>query len=235
MDVAKIETPIRLQLIDPAGRHFKWYRISVEQEEGLFSDIRVVVQFGRIGQQGERLVRHFSDIEDAANYVRVKTSEKLKRGYIQVEDSTEYRVKGCKLCDLLERFQSDSCFIAEFPNSVFLLNWDQTYRGRSMLVFKQHLEDFFNLAPSDILSILPEIRACERSLVAAFEADRINYLFMGNQSGHFHLHLVPRYKEDPNWGSSPFLDTHRATRPQLTHQHYEAEAKLVKKYIAVES
>lgn len=222
----------RLQLIDADARHFKYYNIRLESESGLFLEIRAVIERGRIGQRPQKIVRYFSTVQDAEKYFNRKKNEKLKKGYVEVgQDSDFVRVSDCPLCKLLSRARSDSCFIYEFDNSVFFLNWDQTYRGRSMLVFKNHIEDFFNLAPSQILQILPEIRVCERALKEGFGADRINYLFMGNQAGHFHLHFVPRYKDDANWGSSPFLDTSRASSPQREDKFYENEARIAREAV----
>jgi diadenosine tetraphosphate (Ap4A) HIT family hydrolase len=100
-----------------------------------------------------------------------------------------------------------------------------------MLIFKKHIPDFFRLAPSELLASLGEIKRCEIAIRQAFGAKLMNYLFMGNRAGHVHLHLVPRYESDPNFGSSPFLETNRAVEPRLTESQYRKIAEKIRKNI----
>ena len=103
---------------------------------------------------------------------------------------------------------------------MLLVGWDQTYPGRSLLVFRKHIPDFFRLAPSELLSSLSEIHKAELAIRTAFAPEMMNYLFMGNITGHVHLHLVPRYRDDPHFGESPFLDSARVREPQLEADEY---------------
>ena len=54
---------------------------------------------------------------------------------------------------------------------------------------------------------------------------------MGNTADHVHLHLVPRYESDPNFGSSPFMDTSRAVEPQLSDHEYRQIAKSLRLHL----
>ncbi len=220
---------VNLQLVDQKRQTYKWYKITFEPNyKDLFSKCRVIIERGRIGQAGEKIERTFHDITEGDKYFRMKIKEKMSKGYV-AHDGVATVVEGsCALCDLLTRADQDACYVCEFRKTVFFLNWDQTYLGRSMLVFKQHISDFFSLAPSELLEMLGEIRRAERALRVAFSPDLMNYLFMGNRAGHVHLHLVPRYRDDPRYGQSPFLDTSRAVEPQLAEQEYAELARIVR-------
>jgi diadenosine tetraphosphate (Ap4A) HIT family hydrolase len=80
-----------------------------------------------------------------------------------------------------------------------------------------------------MLRWLSDVKRAEMQIRSAFHPDMMNYLFMGNVTQHAHLHLVPRYKTDPNFGESPFLDTSRVRRPSLTPDDYRAIAERVRR------
>ena len=223
---------IKLQRIDPSDRAYRWYNMSLyEKGEDLFQRPQVVITRGRIGQAGETITRDFENFAEASEYFEKKIKEKLSGGYVEVEEIKLLIDEECNMCKLVKNAKNDFSYIYEFKNSILILNWDQTYIGRSILVFKKHLPDFFRLAPSELLSILSEIKNSEIAIRKAFYTSMMNYLFMGNKVGHVHLHLVPRYKEDPNYGNSPFLQTSRTEKPQLPESEYKKIAEAIRKNI----
>lgn len=216
---------LHFRRVSPADNNFKWYSIALDQHgDDLFSSPTITIRHGRIGQQGETIRRHFNTLDQAEKYFDSKARERMERGYVQADADSSYGLvePSCILCSLASDPQAQSTFIAEFANSIFFLSWDQTYAGRSMILFRNHVPDFFRLAPSELLAILPEIRRAEAALTDVFASEMMNYLFMGNTAQHVHLHLVPRSRHDPNFGSSPFLDTQRVRGPQLSDSEYRA-------------
>jgi diadenosine tetraphosphate (Ap4A) HIT family hydrolase/predicted DNA-binding WGR domain protein len=222
-------TEMHFQKISPEEKSYKWYSLELdEQGDDLFASPTVTIRRGRIGQQGEVIQRHFPTVEAAHAFLTAKSRERLLAGYLKVETpSSSLSDKNCALCALVASPELHSTYIVGFPKTVFFLSWDQTYPGRSMVVFKSHIPDFFRLAPSELLAILPEIRQAEEALRKTFGTQMMNYLFMGNTAQHVHLHLVPRSETDPNFGSSPFLDTQRVKGPQLAHDEYRAISKKI--------
>src|SRR5688572_17535887 len=206
-----MEQPTRkahFEKVDVDENQFKWYSIECwETGDDLFGTPWVRLRHGRIGQAGNSREVHFASPDEANRYFDQKVRERFLRGY-RVADGTTSRhdVPECVLCGLVRTPDRYDTFVCEFPRSVLFISWDQTYPGRSMLVFKTHLPDFFHMAPSELLSILPEVRQTEVALSKVFGSSMMNYLFMGNTALHVHLHLVPRAESDPNFGSSPFLD-----------------------------
>lgn len=228
-----MEKTLVFQRIDPEQHAYRWYRITLtnDSRESLFPQSKVVISRGRIGEDGERIERCFDDESNALEYFQRKVNERRARGYVEVETIESPFEPTCSLCTLLRRLSNDPCFVFEFKRSALILNWDQTYLGRSMLVFKKHIPDFFRLAPSELLASMGEIRQSERALRRAFSPRVMNYLFMGNTAGHVHLHLVPRYPSDPHFGSSPFLRTSQAAEPQLPATRYKELAEEIRKCI----
>jgi diadenosine tetraphosphate (Ap4A) HIT family hydrolase len=50
-----------------------------------------------------------------------------------------------------------------------------------------------------------EVRVVGRAITAAFNPIKLNYDILGNAVPHLHVHIVPRYTDDPRPGwSFPF-------------------------------
>ncbi len=228
-----MEESVLLERVAPEKNIYRWYRLSltIEDQDSLFRFHQVTIQRGRIGQEGETINRTFINESEARDFFARRIQEKQARGYVQVGSIDPLFDERCDLCYLVQHISEEPRVIYEFRNSVFILNRDQTYRGRSMLVFRRHIPDFFRLAPSQLLSSLGEIRRSEGAVRRAFSPALLNYLFMGNRAGHVHLHIVPRYSSDPNFGNSPFLETSRTLAPQKSEEEYRSLVDQIRQHL----
>lgn len=95
-------------------------------------------------------------------------------------------------------------FIGETRLSYLLLNFDQSYRGRTILVPKTEQPDLESMGDVDVGPLMVEVAMIGRHIKSAFKADRMNYASLGNVVGQLHWHLIPRYEGDANWGGPPW-------------------------------
>jgi diadenosine tetraphosphate (Ap4A) HIT family hydrolase len=95
-------------------------------------------------------------------------------------------------------------FIGEMPNSYLILNFDQSYLARVILVPKEERADLESLSSSDLGLLMAEVSYVGRRLKSEFAADRMNYASLGNVVEQLHWHIIPRYKDDANWGGPPW-------------------------------
>lgn len=95
-------------------------------------------------------------------------------------------------------------FLGELPHSYLVLNFDQTYPGRVILVPKKESPDLESLHPSDLTLLMAEVVYVGGQLKKEFAAARMNYASLGNVVEQLHWHIIPRYADDPNWGSPPW-------------------------------
>ena len=51
------------------------------------------------------------------------------------------------------------------------------------------------------------IRRLRSILTDLFNPDQFNYSFLMNLDAHIHLHMIPRYKGDRNFGGVRFVDS----------------------------
>lgn len=98
----------------------------------------------------------------------------------------------------------DPWFISETNLSYLLLNFDQTYPGRTILFPKAEKPDLESVADDDIGPLMVEVARVGRIIKEVFDADRMNYASLGNVVGQLHWHIIPRYEVDMNWGAPPW-------------------------------
>jgi len=73
-----------------------------------------------------------------------------------------------------------------------------------MYVYKNHVQDMAEIGLPELLHIDAEMLSIIKAIKRIFNADLINVASLGNQVQHLHWHIIPRYKDDPNWGNPPW-------------------------------
>lgn len=68
-----------LERMNPAANMARFYRVAIEP--GLFGDVAVVRQWGRIGTQGQELRTWLSDATTAKALAAKAVEQKRRRGY----------------------------------------------------------------------------------------------------------------------------------------------------------
>lgn len=71
-------------------------------------------------------------------------------------------------------------------------------RGHAVVVFRdRHVADFSRLTPAEVADYWRDVQTAARMIERAFEPCHMNFLLLGNTMPHLHVHLVPRYLDDP--------------------------------------
>ncbi len=109
----------------------------------------------------------------------------------------------CPFCALLEQ-ASHPARIAEFASGVAVLNVDQRYPGRALLIHRRHVEHLDALDDDELAVFTADMRRLGAAVEVASDAARMNYALLGNIVAHLHWHVIPRFRTDPNWGAPPW-------------------------------
>ncbi len=80
-------------------------------------------------------------------------------------------------------------------------------KGTCYLITKEHYVEFFELEDAALLGFMKEVQVAAKVLKEVTGAVKINYEIHGNTAPHLHMHLFPRYLDDPFAGVS--IDYHR--------------------------
>jgi len=101
----------------------------------------------------------------------------------------------CKACS--GSWPNRDHFIADLGLSNAYLHDDQFFPGWTVVVFKRHATELFQLAPTERFQLIEEVNLVAKSLAETFDARKMNYELLGNQLPHIHWHLIPRRADDP--------------------------------------
>lgn len=70
-------------------------------------------------------------------------------------------------------------------------------KGTCYLITREHYVELFDLDDETLLGFMREVQTAARALKEVTGAFKINYEIHGNTAPHLHLHLFPRYLDDP--------------------------------------
>lgn len=101
----------------------------------------------------------------------------------------------CKACD--GRWPSQDHRIADLGLTVAYLFEDQFFPGWTVLVFKRHATELYELTKEERSQMIEEVTAAAQALAEEFRPVKVNYGLLGNQLPHIHWHVVPRLTDDP--------------------------------------
>src|SRR3954464_15487926 len=71
-------------------------------------------------------------------------------------------------------------------------------RGHAIVVFRgRHVADFTRLTVAEAAAYWSDVHTVARMIEQVFAPCHMNYQLLGNLVPHLHVHLVPRYVDDP--------------------------------------
>ena len=68
---------------------------------------------------------------------------------------------------------------------------EQTYRGRCLVAYKDHVNDLFELSDEERNAFMADVTRVTRAMDKAFHPEKINYGAYSDKLSHLHFHLVP--------------------------------------------
>lgn len=109
--------------------------------------------------------------------------------------------KNCAYCmegELLDKFGIKIC---ELEGSKVYLFKEQSHLGRCIVAHKKHVSEMVELTPEERNIYFEDINKVATALHKAFSPNKINYGAYGDTGHHLHFHLVPKYKDEFEWGN----------------------------------
>ena len=108
--------------------------------------------------------------------------------------------KECLYCQNNETLHNLMIEIAQLSVSRVFLFKEQTYRGRCLVAYKDHVNDLNELSDEDRNAFMADVTRVTRAMQKAFQPEKINYGAYSDKLSHLHFHLAPKYVDGPDYG-----------------------------------
>lgn len=109
----------------------------------------------------------------------------------------------CFYCEQGETLDSMMVLICELEYTKVYLVKNQNYAGRSVIVFKDHVKEIFELSVEQRIGFINELSLLAGALDDIYHPDKLNYGIYGDNVPHLHCHVVPKHVGGYTWGA-PF-------------------------------
>ncbi len=91
--------------------------------------------------------------------------------------------------------------------------------GHAIVIFQErHVADFTSLSPSEVAAYWRDVHIVAKMLERVFSPCHMNYMLLGNIAPHLHVHLVPRYVDDPHPGKPVPFEPKAVAEADYAHQ-----------------
>lgn len=125
-----------------------------------------------------------------------KVAKKTKGSLIRAKE-------GCPFCDI-KRGPINDYWIKDLNHGSLFLNYNQSFEGRCIYMPFTHFNSLHDINEDLFNDFNKEVLFLSNILQRTFSAELINVAILGNAVKHLHWHLIPRYKNDSNYGKAPW-------------------------------
>ena len=108
-------------------------------------------------------------------------------------------------------------YICDLDASVLVLFKEQSHPGRCIVAYKDHVSELTDLSDDARNAFFADVARASRAIHAAFHPDKVNYGAYGDTGHHLHFHLVPKYRDQFEWGGVFQMDPRRITLSQAEY------------------
>ena len=106
----------------------------------------------------------------------------------------------CNYCLKGEGLDAFAVEIAKLSVSTLYLFREQSHPGRTIVAYDGHVSELVDLDDAQRNSFFADVAKAAKAIHAAYKPDKINYGAYGDTMPHLHFHLVPKYRDQFEWG-----------------------------------
>lgn len=108
--------------------------------------------------------------------------------------------QNCAYCMNNELVDAFGIKICDLESSQVYLFKEQSHRGRVIVAHKKHVSEMTELTAEERALYFEEVNKVAEVIHKLYQPDKVNYGAYGDTGHHLHFHLVPKYKDDYEWG-----------------------------------
>ena len=102
---------------------------------------------------------------------------------------------------------------------------EQSHPGRLILAHDKHISEMIELTDEERNAFFADVAKASRAIHKVFHPEKVNYGAYGDTGCHLHMHLVPKYKDQYEWGGTFEMNPGKVT---LTDAEYEEIAEKIR-------
>ena len=103
---------------------------------------------------------------------------------------------------------------------------EQTYHGRCLVAYKDHVDDLNLLSDEERNAFMADVAQVTRAMQKVFNPAKINYGAYSDTLSHLHFHLIPKYVDGPDFGGVFQMNPKKT---YLSDKEYAEMAEAIKK------
>lgn len=132
----------------------------------------------------------------------------------------------CFYCNKIEKLNELMIEVKELNVSTLYLFKEQTYKGRCIVAYKDHVNELFDLNEKELELYMKDVTHVASILKRIFKAEKINLGVYSDKLPHLHFHVVPKYIDETSWGTT--FEMSPNIRKELSDKEYKEMIKLIK-------
>lgn len=124
-----------------------------------------------------------------------------------------------------ELLDSFGIYICDLDVSTLILFKEQSHPGRCIVAYKDHVSEIVDISDEERCAFFADVARAAKAIHAAFHPDKVNYGAYGDTGCHLHVHLVPKYRDEYEWGGVFEMNPNRV---HLTDGEYAKMIEAIK-------
>ncbi len=113
-----------------------------------------------------------------------------------------------------------------YENTLFRIVLVDEIPGYIRVITQKHIKEFSELSDDEAVEIMQAIKKTEKAMIEFLKPDKINIAALGNMVPHLHIHMIPRYENDPWWPGATFCEKQREYNyPHFDEKKYKEAIK----------
>lgn len=132
----------------------------------------------------------------------------------------------CMYCDETNEKRHELLIeVGKLPHSTLFILKNQNHLGRVVLAFNGHRQEIYEMTDEERNGYFADVARVSKAVMDLFHPNKINYGIFGDGVPHVHMHMVPKYTDQLQWGH--FFWDKGEVEVTLTDEEY---AKMVADY-----
>lgn len=134
----------------------------------------------------------------------------------------------CGYCIKGKPLDKFGIYICDLSVSMLILFKEQSHRGRCIVAYKDHVSELTDLTEEERNAFFADVAKTSRMIHSLFHPDKVNYGAYADTGHHLHIHLVPKYKDAFEWGTTFAMNPDRI---YLTDEEYRDIIEKIKEQL----